>query len=113
MRWPLPLPLPLLRPLSTMLLAIAAATPAAAQNAAALQTRALAATCANCHGTDGRAVANAAVPGLAGMPAGYMAEQLKTFKAGTRPATVMHQLAKGYSDAQIDQIAAYFAALKK
>ena len=111
MRWPLPLPL--LRPLSTMLLAIAAATPAAAQNAAALQTRALAATCANCHGTDGRAVANAAVPGLAGMPAGYMAEQLKTFKAGTRPATVMHQLAKGYSDAQIDQIAAYFAAQKK
>ena len=111
MRWPLPLPL--LRPLSTMLLAIAAATPAAAQNAAALQTRALAATCANCHGTDGRAVANAAVPGLAGMPAGYMAEQLKTFKAGTRPATVMHQLAKGYSDAQIDQMAAYFAALKK
>ena len=111
MRWPLPLPL--LRPLSTMLLAIAAAAPAAAQNAAALQTRALAATCANCHGTEGRAVANAAVPGLAGMPAVYMTEQLKTFKAGTRPATVMHQLAKGYSDAQIDQVAAYFAALKK
>lgn len=109
MRWHLPL----LRPLSTLLLALAAVSPAAAQNAAALQTRALAATCANCHGTEGRAVANAAVPGLAGMPTAYMAEQMKTFKAGTRPATVMHQLAKGYSDAQIDQIAAYFAALKK
>ena len=103
---------PLLRPLSMSML-LAAAWPAAAQNAAALQTRALAATCANCHGTEGRAVQGAAVPGLAGMPAPYMTEQLRTFKAGTRPATVMHQLAKGYSDAQIDQIAAYFAAQKK
>ena len=107
MRWLLPL----LKPLLTVLLT--AALPAAAQNAAALQTRALAATCANCHGTEGRAVDGTSIPGLAGMPAVYMAEQMKTFKAGTRPATVMHQLAKGYSDAQIDQIAAYFAALKK
>jgi hypothetical protein len=30
--------------------------------------------------------------------------QLKAFKSGTRPATVMHQLSKGYSDAQIEQI---------
>ena len=107
MRWLLPL----LKPLLTVLLT--AALPAAAQNAAALQTRALAATCANCHGTEGRAVDGASIPGLAGMPAVYMTEQMKTFKAGTRPATVMHQLAKGYSDAQIDRIAAYFAALKK
>lgn len=90
-----------------------AALPAAAQDSAALRVKALAATCANCHGTLGRAVEGAAVPGLAGMPAQYMVEQLKAFKGGTRPATVMHQLAKGYSDAQIDQIAAYFAAQKK
>ena len=89
------------------------AAPALAQDAAALRTKALAATCANCHGTLGRAVDGAAVPGLAGLPASYMVEQLKAFKAGTRPATVMHQLAKGYSDAQIDQIAAYYAALNK
>jgi sulfide dehydrogenase cytochrome subunit len=87
--------------------------PALAQDAAALRASALAATCANCHGTLGRAVDGAAVPGLAGMPAVYMVEQLKAFKAGTRPATVMHQLAKGYSDAQVDQLAAYFAAQKK
>ncbi len=84
-----------------------------AQDAAALRQQALAATCANCHGTQGRAVDGAAVPGLAGMPAVYLVEQMKAFKAGTRPATVMHQLAKGYSDAQIEQIAAYFAAQKK
>jgi cytochrome c553 len=37
---------------------------------------------------------------------------MKAFKTGARPATVMHQLAKGYSDAQIDTIAGYFAAIK-
>ena len=91
----------------------AATGPVLAQDAAALRVSALAATCANCHGTLGRAVEGAAVPGLAGMPAVYMVEQLKAFKAGTRPATVMHQLAKGFSEAQVEQLAAYFAAQKK
>ena len=94
------------------LLALLAA-PASAQDAATLRTKALAATCAHCHGTQGRAVEGAAVPGLAGLPASYMVDQLKAFKAGSRPATVMQQLAKGFSDAQIDQIAAYYAALNK
>jgi cytochrome c553 len=91
------------------------ATPALAQTpeARALHQAALAATCANCHGTNGRAIEGAAVPGLAGMPAAYLAEQMRAFKAGTRQATVMHQLAKGYNDAQIDAVAAYFAAQKK
>jgi cytochrome subunit of sulfide dehydrogenase len=92
---------------------VVAAAPSFAQDAQALNLRALAATCANCHGTQGQAVPNAAVPGLAGLPAAYIVEQMKAFKAGTRAATVMHQLAKGYSDAQIDAIAAYFAAQKK
>jgi len=84
-----------------------------AQTAAALQVRSLAATCASCHGTAGRAVEGAAVPGLAGLPATYMVEQMKAFKSGARTATVMHQIAKGYSDAQVDQIAAWYAAQKK
>ena len=79
-------------------------------DAQALRTRSLAATCAQCHGTEGKAIGGAAVPGLAGLPAPYFSEQMKSFKAGTRPATVMHQLAKGYSDAQIAELAAYFAA---
>jgi cytochrome subunit of sulfide dehydrogenase len=98
--------------LTALTLAIAAA-PVFAQDAQTLNMRALAATCANCHGTQGQAVPGATVPGLAGLPAAYIAEQMKAFKAGTRPATVMHQLAKGYSDAQIDAIAAYYAAQKK
>ncbi len=105
---------PLLRAaLMAGLLAGAGLSPAVAQDAKSLQVSALAATCANCHGTQGLAVPNAAVPGLAGMPASYLIEQMKAFKAGTRPATVMHQLSKGYSDAQIESIAAYYAAQKK
>ena len=101
------------KPLLATIAMVCGASAAHAQDAAALRSRALAATCANCHGTGGRAVDNASVPGLAGLPASYLADQMRAFKAGTRPATVMHQLAKGYSDAQIDQLAAYFAAQSK
>lgn len=76
---------------------------------AALRQRTLAATCSACHGTDGRSVSDAALPGLAGMPASYLVEQMKSFKSGARPGTVMPQLAKGFSDAQLVQIAAWFA----
>jgi sulfide dehydrogenase cytochrome subunit len=79
----------------------------------ALQAASLAASCTACHGTQGRAVAGSAVPGLAGQPASTLGEQMKAFKTGARTATVMPQIAKGYSDAQIEQLAAYFAAQKK
>ena len=78
-----------------------------------LLARNLAATCANCHGTNGKAVDGSSVPTIAGMPRDYLVAQLKAFKSGARPATVMHQLSKGYSDAQIEQISTYFAAQKK
>jgi sulfide dehydrogenase cytochrome subunit len=78
-----------------------------------LQVKSLAATCASCHGTNGKAVDGAVVPGLAGVPAVHMVEQMKAFRAGSRQATVMHQIVKGYTDAQIEQLAAYFAAQPK
>jgi cytochrome c553 len=37
---------------------------------------------------------------------------MQAFKSGQRPATLMHQIAKGYTDEQIEQIAAYLAAQK-
>ncbi len=79
----------------------------------ALYVKSLAATCANCHGTNGVAVTGSSVTSLAGLDKAYTVAQMKAFKAGTRPATVMHQLSKGYSDAQIEVLAAYFAAQKK
>ncbi len=74
--------------------------------------RGLAASCASCHGTDGRSVTSEVMP-LAGLPRDFIVSQMKAFKEGTRPATIMHQLAKGYTDQQIEQIAAYLAAQKK
>ena len=79
----------------------------------ALYVKSLAATCANCHGTNGRAVEGSSVVSIAGLDKAYMVAQMKAFKAGTRPATIMHQLSKGYSDAQIETLATYFAAQKK
>ncbi len=78
-----------------------------------LHTRATAAMCANCHGTEGRTVEGSSIPALAGMPKDYMVLQMKAFKEGTRPATVMHQLSKGLSDAQILTIASYYAAIPR
>jgi cytochrome c553 len=82
-------------------------------SADALYVRANAATCANCHGTDGQSVAvDYGLKRLAGMEKAYIVEQLTAFREGKRPATIMHQLVKGYTPAQIDAIAAYFAAQK-
>ena len=79
-----------------------------------LAARDLAAACAMCHGTDGAAAPVAgSIPPLAGESSDKIAQRLKEFRDGKRPATVMHQIAKGYNDHQIDAMAAYFAAQKK
>lgn len=102
------------RPLSRLavpfIALVTSASPTWAQTDA-LTARSLAASCANCHGTNG-----AAAPGMVAL-AGYdkagLVKAMADYKSGARPATVMHQLAKGYSDAQIEAIAGYFAAQKK
>jgi cytochrome c553 len=94
----------------TILLAAAlAATTAHAQETA---TRNMASACAICHGTDGRPATRDVVP-LAGLPRGHIASQMRAFRDGQRPATVMHQIAKGYTDQQIEALAAWFAAQKR
>jgi cytochrome subunit of sulfide dehydrogenase len=103
-------PRPRVAALVLAIVATVACGSARAQDAATLRERSLAATCAACHGTDGRAIAGAAWPALAGMPAAQLSAQMKAFKSGQRTGTVMPQLAKGFSDAQIDRLAAWFAA---
>jgi len=76
------------------------------------RARQLASACAICHGTDGRGDGKV-LPPLAGMPREHVASQMRAFRDGQRPATVMHQIAKGYTDEQIDALAAYFSAQKR
>ncbi len=72
------------------------------------QARAWAASCAACHGTDGRTQGQ--VPALAGRDADQLYRSLLEFKNNQRPsATVMHQHAKGYTDDELRRISRQFA----
>ena len=84
----------------------------AAANLSAAGVRSMAATCAACHGTNGNSVGGA-IPGLAGTNKEYFVNQMKAFKEGKREATIMHQIAKGYSDAEVAALGDFFAAQKK
>lgn len=70
-----------------------------------LYHRSLAATCANCHGTDGKGVVDGGMPLINNLTSEQMLTQLKAFKSGAREGTIMPQLAKGYSDGQLEIIA--------
>ena len=85
-----------------------AVAPAFAQAPTTAQARDMAATCANCHGTNG--VSQGGTASLAGVSKSETARKMREYKAGSRPSTVMQQLAKGFTDEQIDAMAAWFAA---
>lgn len=89
--------------------AATASAPAWSQDSAAART--LVAACFTCHGTEGRSVGGVP-PALAGVERNYLLQTLKDFKAGKRPATIMHQQAKAYTDQELEVIAGYFAASK-
>jgi cytochrome c553 len=91
-------------------LAIALAAPAWAQSDDSTHGRNLASACASCHGS--RGASQAGIPSLAGRDRLTLARQLQDFKTGKRPATVMHQIARGYTDEQIEAVAAYLSAQK-
>jgi cytochrome c553 len=50
---------------------------------------------------------------LAGANKDELLKKMLDFKSGKKPATIMHQLAKGYSDEQLAALAGYFSAQKK
>ena len=85
---------------------LAAAAPARAQDATL--ARNLAATCANCHGTNGHAQGD--MKPLAGVSADKLLAQLADYRSGAQPATIMHQIVKGYTEDQLKLIAGFFAA---
>ena len=100
----------LLSGLATAALALGAG--AAQAQTDPLQVRGWAAACANCHGTNGNAVKGSGMDALAGMEKAKILQKLADYKSGDKPASIMHQIAKGYTEAQLDLIAGYFAAQK-
>jgi cytochrome c553 len=123
--------------LKTILIAtaLAASATAWADGATIPPAARLAATCAACHGTNGATVgantgansgnntgsntgsnsgsnSGTTLPPLAGQPRQALAAALHDFKTGKRQATIMTQIAKGYTDEQLEQLATWFAAQK-
>jgi cytochrome c553 len=91
-----------------MIVVVAAAASVQAQDAT--RARNVAASCAACHGTNG--VSAGGMPALAGMSKPDLVRKMQDFKSGRAPSTIMGQIAKGYSDEQIDLVAGYFAMQK-
>jgi cytochrome c553 len=88
---------------------LAAAPSSASADAAAGRTKAQ--MCATCHGANGLAVAPN-TPHLAGQPEPYLVEQLKAYRSGKRAHEVMDVVAKALTDADIADLAAWFASLE-
>ena len=78
--------------------------------AADIHTQSIASTCMSCHGPGGKS--HGAIPSLAGLDKEYFVKSMKDFKAGTRAASIMKRHANGYTDAEVEAMAAYFAGLK-
>ena len=88
-------------------LALAGGAPAGAQDVEA--GRQVAGMCRTCHGLDGYAVMPLA-PHIGGEPASYLATQLRAFRSGERVHEMMSVVAGGLTDAQIADVAAWYAA---
>jgi cytochrome c553 len=97
-----------LRAAPLLVVLVAAQVTAAAQDLAA--GRAKAQACAVCHGVQGLSTQPDA-PHLAGQPALYVAAQLRAYRSGARRHEVMGVMAKPLSDADIADLAAWYAAI--
>jgi sulfide dehydrogenase cytochrome subunit len=79
----------------------------AAAVAASAEPPAGAAACSGCHPTSARV--SSPVPRLAGLDRAAIAKAMQDFRSGQRPATVMDRIAKGFTDEEIQAIAAWYA----
>ncbi|MDE2202047.1 MAG: cytochrome c [Burkholderiaceae bacterium] len=77
-----------------------------------MQARIWAASCASCHHADtapGTRLSAQTLPSLAGRSQAELIDTLQAFRNGTRPSTVMGQLARGYTEVQIAAIAGWLS----
>ena len=73
--------------------------------------KAKSATCTACHGANGIS-SNDLWPSLAGQKVGYLVKQMKAFRDGSRKDPMMGPMAKPLTDADIDNLAAFYNGLK-
>jgi cytochrome c553 len=96
------------RPLLVLALTLGAVSDVLAQQPDPNLGRNLAAACASCHGS----TVTGGIPSLAGKDPAELLRIMQDFRSGKRQATVMQQLARGYTDEQVQAIAAYLATQK-
>lgn len=95
--------------LVAFVLSVSASSAIAGGDAAAGQTKL--GSCVACHGADGIGKAPQ-YPNLQGQKAAYLEKQLKAYKSGARKDPTMNTMAKSLSDADMADMAAYFANVK-
>lgn len=74
----------------------------------AVDPQVLAASCSGCHPNSGKL--NTAIPRIRGLPEAVIVESMRAFRTGQRPATVMDRIAKGFTEDEIKQLAAYLSS---
>ena len=89
---------------------LAAGSPAAPAAPSATAGAAISAQCGACHGSNGVA-ADTSIPNLAGQHYQYLLAQLEAYKNGTRKNPIMNEMTHALSQAQIEDLAAYFASI--
>jgi len=64
-------------------------------------------SCAGCHGSEGQGFGT--IPPIRGLEKHRFIEAMQCFRNGTRTATVMNRIARGFSDAELVQMADFFS----
>ncbi|WP_455198171.1 c-type cytochrome [Kaarinaea lacus] len=82
-----------------------------AQAGDAAAGKAKSASCAGCHGMNGKSTVPT-TPSLAGQQAMYLVKAMKDYKTGARKDAMMGSMVSGLSDADIEDLAAYYASVK-
>jgi len=90
--------------------AIGVVSIAAAAAAARAEPLAGATSCSGCHATSARV--QSPVPRLAGLDRAAIVKAMEDFRSGARPGTVMDRIAKGFTDQEIQAIAAWYSSQK-
>ena len=68
--------------------------------------------CVGCHGLNGKSN-NPNYPDIAGQKKNYLAKAIKDYRDGKRTDAMMNSMVTSLSDADIENLAAYYSSLKK